>query len=238
MLVGDRLRRLGVSEPLVRAELAPMETTCVGPTADRSVMGTMVDFGKSISFFLPMNGWNTAALPVVEARLAETPCRVAGRFEDTIFPVETTFALLAEAWSESTGEAPPAWPEATRTSSRDLLHHDFLLRGDDPDAVDASGFSAMLVLSAVDDLRYRMADTGAVVDRLQELHRQLDGLDPSEEVWYLRAMVRACEQVEHDRARTRTLVDALASYSGWLRGCGNDAEAADVEQTAAAWNAA
>ncbi len=47
-LVGALLRRLGVGERLIEAELRAMETTCIGPTRDRSVLGVLVDTAKSI----------------------------------------------------------------------------------------------------------------------------------------------------------------------------------------------
>jgi len=42
-LIGSRLRRLGVGEELIGAELAAMTPVVVAPAVDRSVMGTVVD---------------------------------------------------------------------------------------------------------------------------------------------------------------------------------------------------
>jgi hypothetical protein len=96
--VGNRLRRLGVGEALVRAELAAMTPVVVSPTRDRSVMGTIVDFAKNIPYYLEVGGWDETTLPFVEARLAETPCHAARRFEQVIFPESDAPKLLADRW--------------------------------------------------------------------------------------------------------------------------------------------
>lgn len=46
-LVGQRLRRLGVADPLIEREIAVMHPVVVGPTRDRSVVGTLVDFERT-----------------------------------------------------------------------------------------------------------------------------------------------------------------------------------------------
>jgi hypothetical protein len=97
-LVASRLRRLGVAEGLIRAELGAMTPVRIAQTADRSVMGTLVDFAKNIPYYLEIGGWNETTLPFVEARLARTPCHAARRFEEVIFPEEDAPRLLAERW--------------------------------------------------------------------------------------------------------------------------------------------
>jgi hypothetical protein len=97
-LVATRLRRLGVAEPLISAELAVMAPVVVGPTVDRSVMGTMVDFAKSVPYHLEVGGWDDTTLPFVEGRLAQTPCHAARRFHEVIFPEDDAPRLLAERW--------------------------------------------------------------------------------------------------------------------------------------------
>ena len=97
-LVGTRLRRLGVPERLVCAELAAMSPVTIAPTTDRSVMGTMVDFAKVVPFHLEIGGWDDTTLPFLEARLAETPCHAARRFDEVIFPDQDTPRLLAARW--------------------------------------------------------------------------------------------------------------------------------------------
>ena len=98
LLVGTRLRRLGIRERLVSAEIAAMQPVRIAPTNDRSVMGTVVDFAKDIPYCLEIGGWDETTLPFVEARLAETPCHAARRFEEVIFPQEDAPRLLAERW--------------------------------------------------------------------------------------------------------------------------------------------
>jgi hypothetical protein len=97
-LVAGRLRGLGIGRGLIDAEVAAMDPVVVTGTQDRSVLGSVVDFAKAIPVYLPIGGWDVTDLQVVEARLAETPCRVSGSFEATIFPVRATPDLLAARW--------------------------------------------------------------------------------------------------------------------------------------------
>jgi hypothetical protein len=75
-----------------------MASVQIAKTTDRSVVGIMVDFAKSIPFHLEVGGWDETTLPFVESRLAETPCYAGRRFEDVIFPDKKTPELLAERW--------------------------------------------------------------------------------------------------------------------------------------------
>jgi hypothetical protein len=97
-IIGSRLRRLGVREELINAELSAMTPVAIAPTVDRSVMGTVVDFAKDIPYRLEIGGWDETTLPFVEAHLAETPCHAARRFEEVIFPVKDAPELLAARW--------------------------------------------------------------------------------------------------------------------------------------------
>jgi hypothetical protein len=97
-LVGQRLARLDNQSSWITSELAAMEPVVVGPTRDRSVLGSMVDFAKAIPYYLDAGGWDESTLPFVESRLATTPCRVAGRSEDVVFPYKETPRVLAERW--------------------------------------------------------------------------------------------------------------------------------------------
>jgi hypothetical protein len=97
-LVATRLRHLGIPGPLIEAEVTVMDPVFVASTLDRSVLGTMVDFAKSIPVYLPIREWDETTLPFVEAQLAETPCRVSGAFEATIFPKRATSDLLVARW--------------------------------------------------------------------------------------------------------------------------------------------
>jgi uncharacterized protein DUF6933 len=98
VLVGTRLRRLGIARELIDAEVAAMDPVIVAVTQDRSVLGSMVDFAKAIPAYLPIEGWDMTTLPFIESRLAETPCRVSDRFDTAIFPDRATPELLAARW--------------------------------------------------------------------------------------------------------------------------------------------
>ena len=97
-LIEARLSRLAVDERVLRLEAEALCDVAVARTENRSVLGQMVDFAKMLPFYLPENGWNESDLRVAEDRLAETPCRASGRFEDVIFPRETTLRLLESKW--------------------------------------------------------------------------------------------------------------------------------------------
>jgi hypothetical protein len=97
-LVSTRLRRLGVAPSFVEAEVASMQPVVVGPTVDRSVVGIMVDFAKSVPFYLEQGAWDESTLLFVEARLAETPCHAGRRFEDVVFPERKAPELLLARW--------------------------------------------------------------------------------------------------------------------------------------------
>ena len=97
-LVAARLRRLGIPPSVVHAEIASMRPVRVGPTANRSVVGIMVDFAKGVPFHLEVGAWDDTTLPFVEAQLAETPCHAGGRFEDVIFPDRKAPELLLARW--------------------------------------------------------------------------------------------------------------------------------------------
>jgi hypothetical protein len=97
-LIATRLRRLGIAKALIEAEVAAMDPVCVANTQDRSVLGSMVDFVKAIPVYLPVGGWDLTSLPFIEARLAETPCRVSGPIDAAIFPIRAAPDLLAARW--------------------------------------------------------------------------------------------------------------------------------------------
>ena len=97
-MIAARLKRLGVPERLVAAEISAMAPVVVAKTEDRSVLGTMVDFAKVIPFHLEVGGWDDTTLPFVELRLGETPCRLARRFNEVIFPGEDSLKRLLARW--------------------------------------------------------------------------------------------------------------------------------------------
>ena len=96
--MADRLIRLGVDESLVDAEVQAMEPVLVAKTCDRSVLGSMNDFAAIIPNYLADGGWDDSSLHLVEAQLAETPCRVTRSFAEVIFPDRKARELLVGKW--------------------------------------------------------------------------------------------------------------------------------------------
>ena len=97
-IVGARLRRLGVRPGVIQAEVAAMAPSKVAVTRDRSVLGSLVDFTKAVPHYLPIQGWDDSSLPFVEVRLGETPCRITGRLDETLWPARDAQRLLAARW--------------------------------------------------------------------------------------------------------------------------------------------
>ena len=100
-LVVDRqpllLLRLGIAAAIVDTEQEAMGHVIIGPTADRSVVGTMVDFAKSVPWYLEDDNWTedvTGALRGVESKLGVTPSRLSTRPGEFIWPEELTKELL------------------------------------------------------------------------------------------------------------------------------------------------
>ena len=97
-LVAGRLHRLGVDPNLINQEVEAMDPVEVGRTADRSVLGIMVDFAKMIPYHLPIGGWDQTWLPMVEEQLQKNPCHASRPFEDVIFPEQKAVDLLVARW--------------------------------------------------------------------------------------------------------------------------------------------
>ena len=97
-LVAERLSRLDLDGRLLELELEAMHDVQVGPTQDRSVTGTMVDFAKALPYYLPYGNWGTVELRIAEDKLSETPCRCSKSFKETIWPLDVTGKLLKERW--------------------------------------------------------------------------------------------------------------------------------------------
>jgi hypothetical protein len=96
-LVAERLQRAGIPPRWIEREIEAMTPVLVGPTSDRSITGQMVDFGKTLPFYLPINHWGTADLWEAEAKLGETPCLAGTR--NVVFPLERSQQLLSEQWA-------------------------------------------------------------------------------------------------------------------------------------------
>jgi hypothetical protein len=75
-----------------------MQLVGVCPTRDRSVVGTHVDFERTVPYCLAENGWSEIDLRLAEIRLAEMPCRVSAPGRKTLCPCDTAPQLLEEAW--------------------------------------------------------------------------------------------------------------------------------------------
>ena len=101
-LVERRLQGFGLDGVVIGAEARVMRDVLVAPTVDRSVLGIMVDFAKAVSWYLEPGQWTDATLPMVEDRLAETPCRASQRAERLAFPDRKAPELLRQKWATRT----------------------------------------------------------------------------------------------------------------------------------------
>jgi hypothetical protein len=97
-LVEARLNRLGVEKNLIDCEVEVTRVVRVGKTVDKSVLGTLVDFAKTLPYYLPTDGWGPDDLILAEERFAETPCRCSGSLEATIWPRRDSISLLHQRW--------------------------------------------------------------------------------------------------------------------------------------------
>lgn len=112
-IVARRLRRMGVDAATVEAERAAMSPVHVGQTADRSVLGIMVEFAKMLPHHMTARRWEDAELQSAEDWLADTPCRASAPAGSTVFPVERTRELLSATWAGGAERpAPPPEPPA------------------------------------------------------------------------------------------------------------------------------
>ena len=80
LLIEERIRRLGVDVATIASEVHATRVVHIGKTADRSLIGQMVDFAQGIPYYLPQGEWQEADLKFVEDKLAETPCFTRVRF--------------------------------------------------------------------------------------------------------------------------------------------------------------
>lgn len=97
-LVAARLTRLGIAPRTIALETRAMSPVTIGATVDRSVVGIMVDFAKCLPFYLDPDRWDDRMLPVVEDKLAETPCYAGRSSAQTVFPVVKAPELLRAKW--------------------------------------------------------------------------------------------------------------------------------------------
>ena len=97
-LVEARLRHCGIDVRAIRAETRAMTPVAIGPTVDRSVLGIMVDFAKSVPYHLEPGHWNESTLRLVEERLAETPCHAGRPLDGVVFPERKAPEILNAKW--------------------------------------------------------------------------------------------------------------------------------------------
>lgn len=97
-LVTARLERLMIPQPLIQAEVAAMAPVEVAKTADRSVLGILVDFAKSVPYYVGPGSLDELALRRAESRLADTPCYSGGKYEQVVFPKRKGPELLDARW--------------------------------------------------------------------------------------------------------------------------------------------
>jgi len=109
-IVETRLRRLGLDDRIVAREREAMFPVVLAPTASRSVLGTMVDFAKTVPFCLEPWIWTPEALLLAEDRLAEMPCRLSLGEECVIVPQRRAPELLLARWRTDTGRRPASNP--------------------------------------------------------------------------------------------------------------------------------
>jgi hypothetical protein len=98
-LVAARLTRLGIEAHTIEAEKQAMAPVIIGLTADRSVLGIMTDFARSLPYYLERGQWSESTLPLAEERLSETPCHAARSANRVIFADRTAPAVLHAKWS-------------------------------------------------------------------------------------------------------------------------------------------
>ena len=97
-LVAARLTRLGIAPRTIALETRAMSPVTIGATVDRSVVGIMVDFAKCLPFYLDPGRCDDRMLPVVEDKLAETPCYAGRSSAHTVFPVVKAPEMLRAKW--------------------------------------------------------------------------------------------------------------------------------------------
>lgn len=70
---GEMLMATGIEDrQAVLSEMGAMGECIVAPTNDRTVLGTINDFGRALDYFMDL------PLPEIALRLAETPCSPIG----------------------------------------------------------------------------------------------------------------------------------------------------------------
>jgi len=97
-MVRARLERLGVSTMLIDAEVQAIDPVHVAVTADRSVLGILTDFCRTLPYYLSTQVWGEPELFEAERKLADTPCFVSRKYEETVWPAQMAVELLQQRW--------------------------------------------------------------------------------------------------------------------------------------------
>ncbi len=98
-VVASALARANMPLRQIECECAAMTPIHIAKTADRSVLGILVDFAGATALHLPVNAWDDTTLPFVEARLARTPCFASRKMSEVVFPADHTREALAARWA-------------------------------------------------------------------------------------------------------------------------------------------
>jgi hypothetical protein len=97
-LVASRLRRHDVDRRLIEREVAAMSPVVIAPTADRSVIGIMIQIANELPAHLEIGAWDESTLPIVEAQIAQTPWHAGRRQDEVIWPDRAIHDLLLKRW--------------------------------------------------------------------------------------------------------------------------------------------
>jgi hypothetical protein len=71
----------------------------VGPTLDRSILGSMNDFVRMTPYYLPEHTWTEADLRLAEEQLWDSPCRVSSSGAGGFWPMDRAHELLSKRWA-------------------------------------------------------------------------------------------------------------------------------------------
>jgi len=105
-LVAARLRRLGIAPILIQAEVDAMHPVRIAKPEDRSILGFLVEFGKSVPYYIDIGtAHHVESLAFAEDQLARSPWH-AGKSSRTVWPIDRARELLADRW----GRAIPSRP--------------------------------------------------------------------------------------------------------------------------------
>lgn len=101
-LVEVRLQRLCVHGDVIAAELRSMVPVVTAATVDRSILGTLNDFAKAMSYYLDSVTPGSKSLAGLEAWLAQTPCHSASIGDRVVFPDRKAPDVLRAKWLADT----------------------------------------------------------------------------------------------------------------------------------------